>query len=167
MTTPLRLGAHERLTVISSEPDSLVVQAQYDGGGTPPPTHFHPAQDETFDVLTGSLHVEVDGQASELPAGSSLTIRRGQVHRMWNAGSAPATVRWRTDPPLATLAWFRGVDALQRKAEQAGKQRPAPLGFLAHAARNRDRFRLVLGGSAALGTVLTVVLGGIGRLVGR
>src|SRR4051812_20459271 len=80
----LSLGPHDSLEIRSSTPEALEVEASYRPGGSPSPAHFHPAQDERFEVLTGAMRVRVDGEERELPAGAGIEIARGQVHQMWN-----------------------------------------------------------------------------------
>jgi hypothetical protein len=42
-----------------------------------PPLHRHPASDETFVVISGTLLVHVDGQVTELTAGGLVHVSRG------------------------------------------------------------------------------------------
>jgi mannose-6-phosphate isomerase-like protein (cupin superfamily) len=159
MSDILHIGTHEDLTVIRADADVFEVEATYLPHGASPPPHLHPGQDEHFAVLDGALHVVLGRQARELAAGQELTIPRGQVHRMWNPGGQPARVRWTTTPALTTEQWFRGLAELQRQAEARGQHRADVLGFAAHARRHRDIFRLVAGGSPALGSAAVCVLG--------
>ena len=129
MGDDLKLTPSETVTVRESGPDGLVVEATYGGGGSPPPKHFHPAQDEHFEVLEGSLRAEVDGVGRDLPAGETLEVPRGAVHQMWNPGASPARVLWRTSPAGRTEQWFRAVDGLNRRAEAAGRKGAGTLDF--------------------------------------
>ena len=112
MPEKLSLGPHDQLEIRSSTPEALEVEATYRPGGSPPPAHFHPAQDEHFEVLEGAMQVKVDGEERELAAGSEIEIARGQVHQMWNPGSEQARVRWVTTPAGRTEQWFRTLDGL-------------------------------------------------------
>jgi mannose-6-phosphate isomerase-like protein (cupin superfamily) len=112
MSEKLSLGPHDFLEIRSSTPEALEVEASYRPGGSPPPAHFHPAQDERFEILEGEMRVRVDGEERELEAGAEVEIGRGQVHQMWNPGSAPARVRWVTTPAGRTEEWFRTLDGL-------------------------------------------------------
>ena len=102
--------------------ETLAVEAEYGPDGSPPPKHWHPAQDERFRVLEGALRVRVDGIERELRSGEEIEIPRGAVHQMWNPGSAPARASWETRPAGRTEQWFRdvfrlaGPDALLRGA---------------------------------------------------
>jgi len=47
--------------------------------------HFHPEQEETYEVLDGRLEVFRDGDWHAVPAGESLTVPRGANHAFRNA----------------------------------------------------------------------------------
>ena len=47
------------------------------------PWHFHPRKEETFLVLYGALHVEVDGRHKVLERGDTLLVLPGVWHRFW------------------------------------------------------------------------------------
>lgn len=111
MTDVLKLTPTESLEVCSATPEALEVEATYGPAGSPPPRHFHPEQDERFEVLAGTMRVRVDGEERELEAGATIGIARGQVHQMWNPGAEPARVRWVTSP-----ARLGGPDWLLRPA---------------------------------------------------
>ena len=112
--TTLRLSPGSTVTVRSATPEALEVEATYDGHGSAPPKHFHPDQAEHFEVLAGTLTARVDDHEQVLATGGTLDIPAGAVHQMWNAGSEPARVAWRTMPAGRTLEWFRALDAFQR-----------------------------------------------------
>src|SRR5436190_17047531 len=80
MADRLDITAGERLEVIQDTPDVLTVEAAYAPGGIRPPAHYHPRQDEHFEVLEGSLRVQVAGTERDLHAGDVLDIRRGRPH---------------------------------------------------------------------------------------
>ena len=113
--TTLKLSPFSSVSVRASAPGALEVEALYDPGGAPPPAHLHPAQAEHFEVLEGSVSTRVDEQDRTLHVGDTLDIPQGAVHQMWNAGSEPARVLWRTTPAGRTLEWFGVLDELQRE----------------------------------------------------
>jgi N-acetylneuraminate synthase len=47
------------------------------------PFHFHKRKEETFLVLWGTLHVEVDGRHKTLQPGDTLLVLPGVWHRFW------------------------------------------------------------------------------------
>jgi quercetin dioxygenase-like cupin family protein len=155
-----RLTPSESVAVKRSDAEVLEVEATYGPEGSPPPKHFHPAQDERFTVLEGRLTAKVDGVERELGQGDVLEIPRGSVHQMWNAASEPARVTWETRPAGRTEDWFREVDALQR---EAGDGRPSPLSFGVLLDEYSDTFKLAVGPKPVMGP-LTKLLGALGRL---
>jgi mannose-6-phosphate isomerase-like protein (cupin superfamily) len=136
----LSLGPHDSLEIRSSTPEALEVEASYRAGGTPPPAHFHPAQDERFEVLEGTMRVRVEDEERELGTGAQIEIGRGQVHQMWNPGAEPARVRWVTTPAGRTEQWFRVLDGVFREDGDIAAGRPVDFGALL--AEYSDVFRL-------------------------
>src|SRR5689334_11511778 len=98
MAETLKLTPTESVTIRSHEPHELEIEVSYAAGGTPPPAHHHPAQDEHFEVLEGSIAVQLDGEQRRLETGEQIEIPRGTPHQMWNPHESPARVRWRTMP---------------------------------------------------------------------
>lgn len=160
----LKLTATESLTVVSSSEEALEVEATYGPHGKPPPGHFHPSQDEHFEVLAGTMRVKLDGVERDLKVGEVIEIGRGQVHQMWNPGDEPARMRWRTSPALRTEQWFRSIDSLHREGKVSRKGMPSPLAFGVMLEEYRDVFRLA-GPDALLRPVLKG-LGAAGRARG-
>jgi Cupin domain len=98
----------------------LEFEARYAPGGSPPPPHLHPAQDERFEVLAGAMRTKIAGVEGTLAHGEVLEIPHGTVHQMWNAAGEPAVLRWETTPAGRTLDWFREIAALQGGGEPLG-----------------------------------------------
>jgi mannose-6-phosphate isomerase-like protein (cupin superfamily) len=140
MSERLSLGPHDSLEITSSTEEAFEVEASYRPGGSPPPAHFHPAQDERFEILEGAMRVVVDGEERLLEEGTEIEIGRGQVHRMWNPGSEPARVRWVTTPAGRTEQWFRTLDGLFREDGAIAAGREVDFGALLE--EYSDVFRL-------------------------
>jgi quercetin dioxygenase-like cupin family protein len=128
MTDTFHLTPSESVRVLRHEPDAIEVEGTWGPGGSPPPKHFHPAQDERFEVLEGTLTARVDGEERELHAGDVLEIPSGAVHQMWNAADVPARATWRTSPAGRTGQWFADIHALRESAATAcrARSRSAP-----------------------------------------
>jgi quercetin dioxygenase-like cupin family protein len=93
------------LEILSRAPELLVMEQTYDADAEPPPPHYHPSQDEHFDVLEGSIALRIGHEHRTVPAGESFDIPRGTVHTMGPAGG-PARVRWEVRPALRTEAFL-------------------------------------------------------------
>jgi mannose-6-phosphate isomerase-like protein (cupin superfamily) len=163
MPEELRLTPSESVTVTSSTPDALVVEATYGPGGKPPPRHYHPAQDEHFEVLEGRMTFRLGSVERELEAGEEIDIPQGVSHQVWNPNDEPARVTWETRPALRTERWFRGVDAIVR---EAGGKTPSPLAFATLLSEYGDCFRLAVGPYVLVAPVIKA-LGAVGRLRGH
>jgi quercetin dioxygenase-like cupin family protein len=93
-----------RLRLVRIEPELLEMEAIYGGSGRFPPEHFHPSQDEHFEVLAGTVRVIADGEERRYEAGDAFDVPAGTVHQM--AGDPPARVRWEVRPALRTAEFF-------------------------------------------------------------
>lgn len=161
----LTLSAHQTMTLRESTQDLLEVETVYGPAGSAPPEHFHPAQDEHFEVLEGEVEVRLDGRTRTLRQGETLDVPRGVRHQMWNPGDRPARVRWQTRPAGRTEQWFRAIDALHRQGALRADGSPQPLAFAVIATEYRDVFRLAAAPWAVLRPALAV-LALVGRLQG-
>jgi mannose-6-phosphate isomerase-like protein (cupin superfamily) len=161
MAEALQLTKSESLAVVDSTPERLLVEATYGPGGKPPPKHLHPAQDERFEVIEGTLRFRLGSVESDLAAGAEIDIPRGVAHQVWNPHDHEAKVAWETVPGLRTEQWFRAVDRVVR---EAGEKDPSPLAFATLLSEYRDVFRLAIGPDPLVGPVIKA-LGAVGRLV--
>jgi len=158
-----QLTESERVTVVESSAESLLVEAIYGPGGSPPPKHLHPAQDEIFQVLDGSLRFRLGSIDRDVDAGEEIQIPAGVAHQVFNPNDEPARVAWRTSPAGRTEGWFRAVDALNREAAPG---RPSVLAFATLLSEYRDTFRLTVGPDPLVGPVIAA-LGALGRMRGH
>jgi quercetin dioxygenase-like cupin family protein len=159
-----KLTPSESVRVLRDEPDLLEVEGSWGPNGSPPPKHFHPDQDERFEVLEGALTARVDGEQRELRPGDVLEIPRGAVHQMWNAGDSPLRATWQTSPAGRTGQWFEAIDELRSSGRVGRNGMPGPLAFGAYLTEYRDVFRLA-GPQPVLSPALKL-LGALGRLKG-
>jgi len=137
----LTLSPVTQLTIVSSTDEALEVEAVYAPGGSAPPNHLHPSQDEHFEILEGAMQVRLGEEPSELSQGDQLDVPRGTPHTMWNAGDGPARTRWITRPALRTEVWFRTLDSIQRRSAEGDVE---PEEYVKLLDEYRDVFRLVL-----------------------
>jgi quercetin dioxygenase-like cupin family protein len=164
MSTKLTLTPHESVEIRSSTAATLEVEVTYGSGGSRPPKHFHPQQDEHFQVLEGELKINLAGTERLLKAGDEVKIPRGSPHQFWNPGTQPARAIWRTSPGGRTEQWFRAIDALHREGRVGKNGMPGPLAFGVMLSEYRDVFRL--SGPDILLRPALVLLGVLGRARG-
>src|SRR4051794_27068179 len=93
-----------RLRLVRITDELLVMEGLYSGEGGLPREHYHPRQDEHFEVLEGAVRVVIDGEERRYEAGESFDIPAGTAHQM--AGAGGARVHWEVRPALRTAEFF-------------------------------------------------------------
>jgi quercetin dioxygenase-like cupin family protein len=83
-------------------------------GAPSPPRHFHPRQEEEWEVLAGTLSVYVEGRWRLLGTGDSVSIPSGQVHTLRNRSGDVARVR---DVHVPALDFQDYIEKLHRLAQ--------------------------------------------------
>ena len=112
-----------RLKLITISEDLLVMEGFYSGEGPLPPEHYHPRQDEHFEVLEGSVRVVINGEERRYEAGEAFDVPARTPHQM--AGAGRARIHWEVRPALKTAEFFEraysdnpGEDFLEVFAEE-------------------------------------------------
>lgn len=129
-----------------------------------PPVHYHPRQEERFEVLSGRLNILVDGQERTLEEGEILIVPPGVPHEMW-APEAGARVNWQTRPALKTEAFFETVWGLAKDGKVNDKGVPNLLQLALIAREYEDEFRLA-SPPWAVQRALFGLLAPVGKLLG-
>jgi quercetin dioxygenase-like cupin family protein len=96
-------------TAAETDGELLEMEATYEPGSVEPPEHFHPTQDERFEVLAGTMEARIGGESKLLKTGEEVFIPAGTPHAMWNGGSETARVAWETRPAMRTEEFFSAV----------------------------------------------------------
>ncbi len=73
-------------TAADTAGELLELEASWHGGGPPPPAHYHPRQEERFEILDGTLEVELDGERRTLSAGDAVLIPPRAWHQIRAGG---------------------------------------------------------------------------------
>jgi quercetin dioxygenase-like cupin family protein len=127
----------QTITFVEENDDLLVMESSYEAGGAPAPAHLHPAQDERFTVLAGSVVTRIGDEERVLREGDVVEIPAGTPHVFGGNPEEAGTVRWEVRPPLRTRAFFEHLFAGLNAAE-AGETLDEPFDF----ADYEDVFRL-------------------------
>jgi quercetin dioxygenase-like cupin family protein len=80
------------------------------------PEMVHPLQDESFEILSGSLDFRVGGQERRLEAGESLLIPKGTPHNWWNASDEEAHALVELRPALRSEELFANIYGISGEA---------------------------------------------------
>jgi hypothetical protein len=78
--------------------------------GSGPPMHVHYLQDESLTVVRGKIGAQVQGQAPVFYGeGKTVTFKRGEIHRFWNAGEDILICRGWAKPALNLEYFLTGI----------------------------------------------------------
>lgn len=129
-----------------------------------PPVHYHPRQEERFEVLSGELHTLISGEERTFTEGEILVIPPRIPHSMW-AQEGGTRVNWRTCPALKTKAFFETVWGLAKDGKVDDEGVPNLLRVALIAREYEEEYRLV-NPPRAVQRVLFGALATVGRLLG-
>ncbi len=96
--------------------------------------HYHPGQEESYQILEGTLEVLRDGQWHALPAGASFSIPPGAVHAFRNSSGAPVRFLNRHQPARGFQAHLETLDRLVRAGKIRGTKDPRSLIYMSMSA---------------------------------
>jgi quercetin dioxygenase-like cupin family protein len=158
---------HDRITFRVTAQNSNAARLEFDdfllAGYISPPEHVHPLQQERFEVISGSLAVQIAGREQILRVGEIVIVPPGAPHTIRNAGADEAQVRVEFAPALQTEAFLRSMFALARDGKTDSQGRPSLLQFAAGA----SQFGMyVTNPPVILQEILFAVLGPLARALG-
>jgi quercetin dioxygenase-like cupin family protein len=128
-------------TAAETNGELLEMEATYEPGSVEPLEHFHPNQDEHFEILAGFMEAQVGGERRTRSAGDTVDVPAGTVHAMWNEGDEQARVTWQTRPALRSEEFFRKVGALAQEGQLTARGPRDPLVGAAVMQEFRNEFR--------------------------
>jgi mannose-6-phosphate isomerase-like protein (cupin superfamily) len=89
--------------------------------------HVHPAQEERFEILRGSLGFKIGGKKLVAGPGQRLTVPAGTAHKFWNAGDDEAHFVCEIRPALQFESLIETMFALAADGKTNRKGMPNPL----------------------------------------
>ena len=92
------------------------------------PEHVHPAMEERWKVIAGSVRFEIDGVTQTAAVGSMIVAPPGTPHSDCNVGSEPAHLRIQMRPALRWQEFIERLFALDLGAR--GRPEPDSLAAL-------------------------------------
>ena len=131
-----------RRTAADTNGELVEVDAYYEPGGNPPFLHYHPRQEERFEVVSGELFTHVDGVERTYGAGETFVLPPGSRHSMHNAGNEEVHVIWQPRPALKTETFFETMWCLARDGKTNKKGVPNLLHVAVLMREYQDEFRL-------------------------
>ena len=95
------------------EGEVLHAEVWADPGGDVP-AHYHPSQEERFEVLAGTVRFVVDGKRIDGGPGTSVVAPAGAKHAFLNTGKSEAHLHVRVQPALRLQGFLEEAAALAR-----------------------------------------------------
>ena len=106
-----------------------------------PHTHYHPLQEERFEILEGRVRVAIEGVELDLVAGDSLIVNPGTPHEMW-APEGRARARWETRPARQSERFYETLWNLAADSKTSESGVPSLLRIAPIALHHNKEFRL-------------------------
>jgi quercetin dioxygenase-like cupin family protein len=131
----------ERITFLQTATDTdgelLEIELELPADGRVPGAHVHPAQEERFHVLEGTMKFRLGLRTIVAEAGETIIVPAGRVHKFANHGAESARARVEIVPALDMEELLRTTAQLAHEGKVTRSGMPKPL----HLALFVKRFR--------------------------
>ena len=124
-------------TAADTDGELLEFELELAADGRVPGAHVHPAQEERFHVLEGTMKFRLGLRTIVAEAGDSVVVPAGRVHRFANAGDGRARARVEVVPALDMEELLCTTAELAHEGNVLSSGMPKPL----HLALFVERFR--------------------------
>jgi quercetin dioxygenase-like cupin family protein len=104
-----------RKTAADTGGELLEMEAFYRPQSEMPPPHYHPAQEEEFEVYSGVFQVRLGDEERAYRTGERFTIPAGQAHAMCNISAEKGHLLWQTRPAYNSEGFFETLWSMERK----------------------------------------------------
>jgi quercetin dioxygenase-like cupin family protein len=135
------------------------------GGGNP--LHVHPLQEEHFEVLSGTLSVQIGAERISLREGEEATVPPGTPHRWFNdSDREEARVLGEVRPALNSEVFFETLYGLARdgRTDESGVPNPLQFAVMLNGLHKGELY--LAEPPIALQKALFALLSPVGKLVG-
>jgi quercetin dioxygenase-like cupin family protein len=154
----------ERITFLQTAADTncelLELELELAADGRVPGAHVHPAQEERFHVLEGTMKFRLGLRTIVAGAGESVVVPAGKVHKFSNHGDEPARARVEVVPALDMEELLRTTTQLAQEGNVMRSGMPKPL----HLALFVKRFRREVRAPFPPGWVVQAVMAPVAAL---
>jgi mannose-6-phosphate isomerase-like protein (cupin superfamily) len=121
----------ERITFLQTAADTdgelLAIELELAPDGHVPGLHVHPAQEERFEVLHGTMRFRMGRKRITANAGDVVVVPPGVAHRFANGGEDVAVAHVEVRPALRMEDLFETTVALAEDGRTNAKGMPKPL----------------------------------------
>lgn len=124
--------------------------------------HFHPTQEQTVSVLSGEMHLRINGEHRVVRAGQSAAVPAGARHFQWNPCHTEVVAIEELRPAGRIHDLFRVLFGLAGDGRTDAKGNPSFLMSALVFSEFKDSFRLPSVGLRFLVSVLAPIASGFG-----
>jgi mannose-6-phosphate isomerase-like protein (cupin superfamily) len=161
-------GERVKWHLTASDTDGRLVRLELwvrPGGAVPLP-HVHRRSEERFELISGTIALERDGERVELTRGQRATVAPGVAHTWWNTGDDEAHLMVELEPALRFEQVMETMFGLARdgKVGHGGVPQLLQLAVIANAFRDEVRPAKP---PLPVQRVLFGILAPVGRALGR
>ena len=128
----------QRISFVSQD-DVLRADVWTEPGGDVPP-HYHPAQTERFEVVSGEVEFRIGRTRRRAGPGDRVVAEPGVVHAFKNSGGVDALVRVEVQPALRLQRFLEEAAALARQGKYTKRGVPRGLRAAAELAELMERY---------------------------
>jgi quercetin dioxygenase-like cupin family protein len=100
-------------TATDTNGELLEMEVSYPPNSTPPPFHYHPYQEERFEVLKGQFSTKIGEVAHTYKTGEKFTVLKNVSHWMHNISDEEGSLLWQVRPAMKTQAFFETMWGLE------------------------------------------------------
>ena len=152
---------------VAGETIGVLLQADLYGlpQASPAAAHIHPHQEERFEVVRGTLKLNVGGGVQSLHAGDIAVVPKGTPHTWWNVGDDEAHIVADVRPALRTEMFFETLFGLATDGKTNSRGLPNLLQLATIIREFDDEVRLAKP-SATIQKALFTPLATLARLAG-
>jgi quercetin dioxygenase-like cupin family protein len=116
-----------RTTAEDTGGELLAFELEVPPGGRVPGGHVHPAQEERFEVTSGTMRFKKGLRWVTAESGDEVIVPAGTSHRFANVGERPAKVLVQVRPALRMQELFEAVASLAGEGRTFQSGMPKPL----------------------------------------
>lgn len=110
---PTQKRYHFHKTSADTKGDYLEMEVSYPPRSSQPPYHYHPYQEEHFEVIKGKFHTKIEDVEHTYGTGAQFVVPKNIPHWMYNASDEEGCLLWRVRPAMKTQEFFETMWGLE------------------------------------------------------
>lgn len=143
----------------------LEMEASYPSHSAQPPYHYHPYQDEHFEVLSGKFCTKIGEVEHTYKIGEKFSVPKNTPHWMHNISDEEGSLLWQVRPAMKTQAFFETMWGLEADGKTNANGVPNILQLAVILHTYSDEFRTT-NPPYLVQRILFALLSPIGKLLG-